>query len=285
MKEIWHDIKGYEGLYQVSTYGNVKSLKRIIKYRNHNYLKQENIMKVFINRGYVQVRLCKKGKCVTKKVHRIVAETFISNPHNKPCVNHIDGDKSNNHVDNLEWCTYRENSMYYINNFSKDRYSNVKSKRIYQYDIDNKFMKEWKNAQEIYTTLGISKSSICLCCLNKIHSAGGFIWKYTFSDKLIATLDRWIDIAGYENLYQVSNLGNVRSKKTGRFIKAKKNNRGYLTVGLSKNKKQKWFLIHRLVADNFYSNYDKSMHVYHRDGNKTNNNIENLTFNKKEVLQ
>lgn len=92
----------------------------------------------------------------------------------------------------------------------------------------------------------------------------------------------WHDIKGYENLYQVSNLGKVKSKKTGRFIKAKKNNRGYLTVGLSKNKKQKWFLIHRMVAENFYSNYDKSMHVYHRDGNKTNNNIENLTFNTRK---
>lgn len=253
-------------------------MERVIKYSNYERLKKEQIIKTFINRGYVQVTLCKNGNYIIKKMHRIVAETFIPNPYNKPCVNHIDGNKSNNCLENLEWCSYKENSIHYINNFSKDRYSNVKSRKVYQYDIDNNFIKQWENVQEIYNKLKINKSSIYLCCSNKINSAGGFIWKYNFINKNILNSERWKNIIEYENLYQVSNLGNVRSLKTGKVMKSKINNRGYLIVGLTKNKKQKWFLIHNLVANNFHSNLDKSKRVYHIDGNKINNKVENLTF-------
>lgn len=180
MKEIWKDITGYEGLYQVSNYGKVKSLKRTINLKNCKYSKKENILKTYTNRGYIQIGLCKNGKRVTKKVHRIVAETFTANPYNNPCVNHIDGNKENNCVKNLEWCNYKENSIHYVKNFSKDRYSKIKSKKVYQYDINNTFIREWKSVKEIHKELNISKSSIYMCCLNKINSAGGFIWKYYF---------------------------------------------------------------------------------------------------------
>ncbi len=277
MKEIWKNIIGYEGLYQVSNYGRIKSLKRTINLKN-NYSKRKNILKTFINHGYIQIGLCKNGKCVTKKVHRIVAEAFITNPYNKPCVNHIDGNKENNCVNNLEWCSYKENSIHYVKNFSKDRYSNIKSKKVYQYDINNTFIREWKSVQEIHKELNISKSSIYLCCLNKLNSAGGFIWKYYFIEATTSNFENWKNIDGYNNLYQVSNLGNVRSLRNGKNLKVRKNNRGYLMIGLTKDKKQKWFLIHKLVADTFMTNSNKNLHIHHIDGNKTNNRLENLTF-------
>lgn len=102
--EIWRDVIGYEGLYQVSSFGNVLSIKRkkILKIRN-------------TGDGYFAIVLCKNGIMKNKNIHRLVAETFILNKNDKPCVNHIDNDTSNNNVSNLEWVTYKENRVHCIN--------------------------------------------------------------------------------------------------------------------------------------------------------------------------
>jgi len=97
--EIFKDVKNYEGYYQVSNFGRVKSL----------FLGQPKILYNNGKKRYAQVTLCKDGVQITKNIHRLIAETFIPNPKNKPCVNHIDGDKLNNRADNLEWCTQSEN--------------------------------------------------------------------------------------------------------------------------------------------------------------------------------
>lgn len=98
MTEVWKDIKGYEGLYEVSNLGYVrrKSNKKDLK-PWHNY------------KGYMKVALCKNGEKYEKFIHRLVAETFINNPDNLPQVNHINGNKDHNYVENLEWCTCKEN--------------------------------------------------------------------------------------------------------------------------------------------------------------------------------
>ena len=115
MKEKWADIKGYEGLYQISSYGRVKSLNK----KGGNGKNQKEQLMRLSKRKYLTISLCKNSKYETFNVHRLVAEAFIPNPQNLKYVNHIDYDKYNNKVDNLEWCTARENSLWSLENMRK----------------------------------------------------------------------------------------------------------------------------------------------------------------------
>lgn len=171
MKEIYKDIKGYEGLYQVSNLGNVKSL-----YYNKllSICKQDN--------GYSYVCLWKNKKETKGLIHRLVAETFISNPHNLPQVNHINEDKTDNRIENLEWCDCKYNSNYGTRGerISKNKMSDKHplSKHILQYTKDGQFVKEWCCAYDAMRELNINQSSITKCCKDKLKTSGGFVWKY-----------------------------------------------------------------------------------------------------------
>lgn len=113
--EIWKEIKGYEGLYEISSFGNVRSLSRtyIAKGKATVIFKPGQIVKTYVNR-YVNVKLYKNTKRYSHQVHRLVAIAFVENAANKPEVNHIDGVKINNHKSNLEWCTPLENVKHAI---------------------------------------------------------------------------------------------------------------------------------------------------------------------------
>ena len=112
----WKEIKGYEGYYEVSTKGKIRSVNRIIKKGDVFISRKSQEMKTFLTRGYERVSLNKEGIRRKFLVHRLVAETFIPNPDNKKEVNHKDGDKSNNSIDNLEWVTKLENMRHAENN-------------------------------------------------------------------------------------------------------------------------------------------------------------------------
>lgn len=118
MQEIWKNIEFYESYYQVSNLGNVKSLPRIVPFRNSYRIIKEKLLKVRKEKnGYQIVSFYINGVEIKKKVHRLVAEAFIKNKKNKPQVNHIDGNKMNNAIDNLEWVTAKENVIHsYKNN-------------------------------------------------------------------------------------------------------------------------------------------------------------------------
>lgn len=123
--EIWKDIKGYEGIYKISSLGRVKSLQRIVE--NYGFQKKallkERILKPSMDRYYYMVRLRKNGESKQFKIHRLLALHFIDNPDSKPHINHIDGNKKNNSLSNLEWCTASENMQHaYDNGLKKKMY-------------------------------------------------------------------------------------------------------------------------------------------------------------------
>ena len=166
-KEIWKEVKGYEGSYQVSNFGRVKSCSRIVNRKNNSILPvKEKILKSSLStKKYPHVALSKKGILKTKKIHRLVAYAFIPNPENKPQVNHLDGIKTNNYVSNLEWCTNYENKKHSLKMglqvFKKGSdigTSKLKEKDIV--DIRNLFKNGDYTKSEIANIYKMSKTSI-----------------------------------------------------------------------------------------------------------------------------
>lgn len=166
MKEIWKDIKGYEGLYQVSNLGKVKSIKWFNPRTNKHYKRNKILKQIVTNKGYLEIKLTKNYKCKIFKVHRLVAEAFIPNPNKLPQVNHKSKIKSDNSVSNLEWCT----GLYNI------RYS--KAKKIIQYDLNDNFIKEWESISDAAKELNIPTTHISKCCLGKLNKTHSYKWRY-----------------------------------------------------------------------------------------------------------
>lgn len=175
VEEIWKDIPGYEGIYQVSNLGNVKSLQM---YATGGYIRRDKLLKPCNNgNGYFSVFLRKNGKKHAKYIHRLVGEAFIDNPNKFRCINHKDENKSNNRVENLEWCTHK-----YNNNYGSHREKLSKSKRIKvnQYDLDGNFIKTWDGVR--IAMLSTKIGHISACCKGHYKTAGGYIWRYYETD-------------------------------------------------------------------------------------------------------
>lgn len=167
MEEIWKNVKGYEGLYQISNLGNVRSLKRNIILKQSQYSK------------YNQVNLYKNGKRECVNVHRIVAIAFLNNPSNYECINHIDENKRNNAVNNLEWCSKKYNVNYGAGN---KKSSNIRSKyKFIQKTLDGKIIKIWNNVWELRENMNLTNSKIWLIrrnCRGQSKTAYGYVWEY-----------------------------------------------------------------------------------------------------------
>lgn len=187
--EEWRDIEGYEGLYQISNEGRVKSLNY------HRRSGEEKIMKARADRyGYMYISLCENGKHKTHKVHRLVANAFIPNPDNLPQVNHKDEDKTNNNIvlnsdgsidedkSNLEWVTAKENSNYGSHG---KKIAEALSIPIDMLTKQGEFIRQFPSAKEaeIYLCANgfpkVSRSHICNCCKGKRKTHCGFKWEYT----------------------------------------------------------------------------------------------------------
>ena len=172
MQEIWKDVEGYEGKYQVSNLGRMRILKNMILQTTPT--------------GYISINLYKNGKGKRTSVHRLVAKAFIPNPENKPYINHKDTNRSNNCINNLEWCTPKENTQHSI------KYGNSKNllkrletirekykRKINQYDLDGNFIKQWDSLNEAARFLNKKSSGpISNCCSGKIKTAYGYKWEY-----------------------------------------------------------------------------------------------------------
>lgn len=168
-REIWRNIEGFNGAYKVSNMGRVKSLMRRYSRNGKIFkIKGKGILKNHINkRGYNYVSLSKREKHKKYKVHRLVANAFIPNPGNKPFIDHIDGNKTNNNVNNLRWCTSKENNN---NPITKQKIQ----KRIICKDIGVIF----ESLVEAEKLLNIRRSSISNVLRGAQKLAGGYNWEY-----------------------------------------------------------------------------------------------------------
>lgn len=171
MNEEWKCINGYENLYQISNFGNIKNNKgQILKqFKNH--------------KGYLITQLSNNGKSKTFIVHRLVAQAFIPNPENKPQINHKDTNKLNNYIDNLEWVTNSENKKHAkLNGLCKSSPKGGANKRaikVDQYDLNNNLIKQWDCISDIIRFFKLKTgSNIISCCKGRLNTAYGYIWKY-----------------------------------------------------------------------------------------------------------
>ena len=171
--ETWRNIKGYEGLYQVSNMGRVKGLERK---DSLGRIVKERVLKTAPNaQGYPIVSLCAGGRQKIFKVHRLVCQAFHKNPENKPCVNHIDENKTNNCASNLEWCTFAENNNHGTHN---ERVAKTNSKPVGQYTLDGELIKVWTSPREAGRRAGFDNSTIYNVANGKRKTHKGFVWKY-----------------------------------------------------------------------------------------------------------
>lgn len=169
--EIWKPVKGYEGLYEVSSFGRVKG------YNN-------KILKPFVDKdSYFKVALYKNKNNSKQYVHRLVAIAFIPNPSRLPEVNHKDENKQNNCVDNLEWVTHSQNLSYgtRVERQVKTLIANERLlKPVCCFSKDGELLQIFKSVKEASEITGANKSSISQCCKGKpnYNTAGGYVWKY-----------------------------------------------------------------------------------------------------------
>lgn len=228
--EIWKPVFGFEGLYEVSSLGRVKNIPHWV---TRGYVKKDGVRiidRLFVkekiltpkkkyhhrNRNkssdvyYFGFSLRKGGKYINKMLHKIIAEAFVPNPENKPCIDHINGDPLDNRIENLRWCTYKENNnnpvtkerkaisskgvnkcrkhtegfkQYLSNKFKgrefKKEWVQHRFKKVFQYDADGKFIAEYESMAEASRKVGISSGQLTDCCKGKHKTGKGFVWSYT----------------------------------------------------------------------------------------------------------
>lgn len=186
MEEIWKDIDEYKGIYQVSSLGRVRSLDRYdaCKRFQTRMLKGQILKPLATKGGYFRVALMVTNNRKYCLIHRLVAKAFIANPDNHPCINHIDENKSNNSVANLEWCTYKYNNTYGVGAQQRivSRRNSIKGKKaVGQYTKDGKLINTYKSicdaARSISHILKSPKSAIWSVCTGRKKSCAGYVWK------------------------------------------------------------------------------------------------------------
>ena len=190
MTELWKDIQGYEGLYQVSNMGRVRSLDHETVYSRRGVpititRKGQILSPVTRQHGYLGVMLYGKGGHKTRgfktfSVHQLVAKAFVDNPNNFEEVNHLDEDKTNNRADNLEWCDRKYNTNYGTTQARRSaviRNSPKRSKRVMQIDQNGEIVKIWPSFGELGRN-GYSTGNINSCCNGTRRHAYGYTWRY-----------------------------------------------------------------------------------------------------------
>lgn len=179
---MWKDIVGYEGLYQISNLGNVRSLN----YKNTKECK--NLVKKINNKGYEYVTLSKQKEYKPFLVHRLVATAFIQKVDGFTIVNHKDENPLNNSADNLEWCNHKYNSDYYFSRHGEEFSNTIRikktgriiknNKKVAQKSLKGETIRIFDNSVMVEKELGYYRSSIVACCKKKRKTAHGYKWEF-----------------------------------------------------------------------------------------------------------
>lgn len=191
MIEVWKDIPNYEGLYQASNLGRIKSLDRYVISKDYKSFRKGKIKKPSVHENnYLYVILSNKSVEKHKLVHRLIAETFLDNPNNYSVVNHINGNKQDNKVENLEWCNHQQNSQKAwemgLYPKKKEKTHSTKKVKVIQKDLQGNIIKIWDSITEVNKKLKINTTQISNCIKNKKYfkTAGGYKWEvYKLGDK------------------------------------------------------------------------------------------------------
>lgn len=174
MREIWKPIANYEGIYEISNLGNIRSLDRVIysnRWDKNQFIKGKNLKPFLAANGYLRIELTDRdGDRKKFPVHRLVASTFIPNPNNYPQINHKDEDKTNNSISNLEWCTAKYNINY-------GTWINRHQKQIAQYDKNDTLIAVYNSLTDA-SKKGFSLCQISKCCNGKANTHKGFRWSF-----------------------------------------------------------------------------------------------------------
>lgn len=174
---MWKDISGFEGLYQINNYGDIKSVYRFEPNSGRAGMwYKERILKPHLDKdGYLQVILHRNGKPYTYKVHRLVALTFLDNPENLPCINHKDENKQNNNFINLEWCDVKYNNNY---NNRQIKISHKRKRSVIQTDLSGNFIARYDSIKSAAKAVNGCYCNIIYCCKGKYKTHKDYKWRY-----------------------------------------------------------------------------------------------------------
>lgn len=256
-------------------------MRYLAEYPNYGITRSGKIFSIHRNKylrttgkDYRSVTLRHNGKKKYFFVHVLVARAYLKNPEKLPVVNHKDGNKLNNRVENLEWTTYSGNTFH----SKKSDPQKIFKRPILQYDLDGEFVEEFRSISEASNVLGISGSCIGRVCRGERKTTGGFYFKFKETYKYLSDVNENLEWRTKENFnYFVSNEGHVR-KHGKNCLMSPHFERGYPRVTLRVNNKNVNLYVHRLVAELFLPNPNNFPVVNHIDGNPKNNNVNNLEW-------
>ena len=260
--EKWKNINylKFSHLYDCSTYGRIRRTKT------------GKIIKSSVRNGYPCITLS-NGNKITISVHRIIALTFLDNPNNYPVVNHKNGNRTDNNVSNLEWCSYKENTSHALNT----KIYKPSTKKVSKYSYDNILIETFDSIKKAEEKTGVGNRLISQVCRGQKPTAHGYIWKYVDGFEKIERSEVKGEIIPEFPNYIITEQGKVYSIRSKRYLVL--NTSGdYNYVKLCNNNKHLDFFIHVLVARFFVNNTNNYKIVNHLNANKRDNRKENLEW-------